>query len=511
MEELVCEKNHLTKLILPPNNELKFLDCSNNQLTSLDLSNCSKLERLWCHDNKITELIISSSQQLTELACYSNQLTKLALPTDNKIKSIYAFDNLLTTFDYDQLNQDTLTLLSIDNNNLAETDIKVFSRLVNLERLGISNFEDRVIQGIFNRWTNLLQGSQGFCELKKLKELNIENTELVIEPEQLPESLEKFHYSQREVPEEKVNSITERILDKAYLDKSIKELNINSQKLKGHLDCKGYSNLERLNCAGNGLISLKVDDCEDLAELDCANNQIINLSLGKKKKLKKLDCWGNKLTELDIDSFISSLPISLTELDLGCCSKLENKDLSIFSHLLNLEKLNLANTRIKGNCESLKNLSGLKLLDISQTNVAAGLEYLPESLTELRCLGTKLAEQLEEITGRPKINDYIPLLWEWKKAILLIKTESRIQTELTKTGLANKQLNQQLFSDNHFDRFTQSWANYLSRALNLNDLNMRKSNILTSLKNLNESIVKDQQIQLLQVQQELFTKKRKRN
>ncbi|KLL03765.1 MAG: hypothetical protein MRECE_9c019 [Mycoplasmataceae bacterium CE_OT135] len=71
-------------------------------------------------------------------------------------------------------------------------------------------------------------------------------------------------------------------------------------------------------------------------------------------------------------------------------------DLSLFSHLVNLERLGIGNwhwekinqgiyNRFTGSLKPLQNLTKLKELDISNTDINRGLEYLPDSLKEFSC------------------------------------------------------------------------------------------------------------------------------
>jgi Leucine-rich repeat (LRR) protein len=76
------------------------------------------------------------------------------------------------------------------------------------------------------------------------------------------------------------------------------------------------------------------------------------------------------------------------------------QDLSQFSHLINLKSLGLGNdqfanfgqgiyNRFKGNLEPLKNMNKLYRLDIRNTDIDSGLEYLPESLEYFSCSADK--------------------------------------------------------------------------------------------------------------------------
>ena len=155
--------------------------------------------------------------------------------------------------------------------------------------------------------------------------------------------------------EQENNNFTKRRLNRMYPDKSVKLLdNLDYKSLEGQLDLSEYLELEELKCNGNQLTSLEVS---------------------KNTKLRRLLCSSNKLTDLNI----TSLPTGLTYLDISY-NNLVTKNLADFSHLVNLERLDLENTQIKGSLTALQNCSKLKYLDISNTNISEGLEYLPESL-----------------------------------------------------------------------------------------------------------------------------------
>jgi len=74
-------------------------------------------------------------------------------------------------------------------------------------------------------------------------------------------------------------------------------------------------------------------------------------------------------------------------------NNLPEQDLSVFSKFTNLELLLIGGNnekhfkqskynKFKGSLEPLKNLTKLKNLYISNTDIDSGLEYLPESIEE---------------------------------------------------------------------------------------------------------------------------------
>ncbi|KLL02903.1 MAG: hypothetical protein MRECE_38c014 [Mycoplasmataceae bacterium CE_OT135] len=189
--------------------------------------------------------------------------------------------------------------------------------------------------------------------------------------------------------------------------KEIKELDIRQKDLTGPLNLNDFVNLEKLNCASNSYLwkqplydgcfnYLDISNCEKLIELDCsANLQLSNLILPKKGK-------------------------NLIKISTSChyCSGASNSldDLSIFSHLENLEKLDLHyNLLFVGSLEPLKNLTKLKWLNIEYTNLDSGIEYLPDSLEEyFGCENTRLSEVWDFSWNSRKSNDTNSRIRRWK-------------------------------------------------------------------------------------------------
>ena len=138
------------------------------------MKNCNKLKRLYCHDNKLEEII---------------------LPINNQLEKIEINNNLLTKFDYNLLNSETLNALFINDNNLELTDVSVFSNLINLRKLSISNNdEEKIQQGIYNRFYGSLES---FQNLKLLDLLYINNTDINKGVEYLNKDIVRSTYSKK--------------------------------------------------------------------------------------------------------------------------------------------------------------------------------------------------------------------------------------------------------------------------------------------------------------------------
>jgi len=104
------------------------------------------------------------------------------------------------------------------------------------------------------------------------------------------------------------------------------------------LDLSDFVNLEELDCHSNELTELKLDNCLKLKEIRCQDNRLANLDLTNCSQLEILDCNENYLRDLN-------LPFQnegITRLDIRK-NNLSERDLSMFSHLVNLKELFIGN------------------------------------------------------------------------------------------------------------------------------------------------------------------------
>jgi Leucine-rich repeat (LRR) protein len=109
-------------------------------------------------------------------------------------------------------------------------------------------------------------------------------------------------------------------LNNQYPDKNVQVMDLNRERLVGHLDISDYPNL---------------------IELDCHSNQLTSLDLSKNKKLTKLICARNDLTSLNLTACANSL----TYLSISANPNLIIKFVD-FNHLVNLETLYCIGTKL---------------------------------------------------------------------------------------------------------------------------------------------------------------------
>ena len=180
-------------------NELNFinlrrLNISNNEFYGLfKLTNFNNLEILDFSRNKITELEVSNCQKLTGLDCSDNQLTKLSLPA-------------------------SLTYLNLRDNNFPAQDLSLFSQLVNLKALDISDWCNPKNINIHNHFTGSFEPLKN---LSKLREINIRGTQINetdTRLECLSDSLEKIFCHHHQIHELEEHKKEDETKEEIYYD-----------------------------------------------------------------------------------------------------------------------------------------------------------------------------------------------------------------------------------------------------------------------------------------------------
>ena len=367
----ITGKSSLNKLNVRDNTSLTSLTCSNNALTNLMYSGCTSLMVLDCSSNKLTTLnddlpatvtvFNCSSNNLTALPtlpaslntlnCSSNQLTSLpALPAG--IKRVYASSNKFTTLSLtgksslvslDVSRNTALTRLSCPNNGLTSLS---YSGCTSLQTLNCSTNRLTTLNALPATVTAL------YCDDNQLSALPT-----------LPDGIQEIWASNN-----KFTSLT--ITGKS----SLKTLNVGNN-----------TELTRLNCPNNGLISLNYSGCTNLSELYCYsnkltslptlpstietidanNNNLSTLTITGKKSLKTLNVAGNtSLAYLEC-----RLNNALTTLNCSGCTALQTiyADNNKFSTLTitgmsKLETLDVSSNKLNNlSVEGCKNLIELSI------------------------------------------------------------------------------------------------------------------------------------------------------
>jgi len=105
------------------------------------------------------------------------------------------------------------------------------------------------------------------------------------------------------------------------------------------------------------------------------------MDLSKNSKLAKFTFYGNELTDANSFQTIKSLE-KLTHLNFRN-NNFVSYDLTFLTSLVNLQELILNNNNFIGSLQPLVNLTKLESLDISNTDLNSGAEYLPNSLDRI--------------------------------------------------------------------------------------------------------------------------------
>lgn len=163
------------------------------------------------------------------------------------------------------------------------------------------------------------------------------------------------------------------------------------------MDLSDFANLEELDCSDNQLTQIEITNCFNLKTLWCFNNQLTELNVKGSPNLNTINCPNNFLTNLDLNQNGKLEYLEIKD------NNFKEQDLTFLTHLVNLKELYLGNysqerinkgicNRFTGSLEFLKNMPKLELLNIANTDLEKGLEYLPESVRYFYCSVDKKPE-----------------------------------------------------------------------------------------------------------------------
>nr|CAG8538892.1 1763_t:CDS:10 [Entrophospora candida] len=165
---------------------------------------------------------------------------------------------------------------------------------------------------------------------------------------------------------------------------NVTRIHSDYQSLEGSVKIEKFANLKELSIHHNEItkIELKLQGCLNLKKLCCSNNYLVGLDLSQNSELEELNIENNNFSTEQNLSFLSHL-VNLRELKLG------NSLASIYGELANEQvrkKVQQGScNHFTGSLESLQGLTKLRYLDISNTELDDGLEYLPNSITSFSC------------------------------------------------------------------------------------------------------------------------------
>lgn len=191
-------------------------------------------------------------------------------------------------------------------------------------------------------------------------------------------------------------------LDKKYPNK-LKVTEISTplfKELEGELKIEGFPKLEKLVCSKNQLTNLIVANCPNLVKIDCSDNLLTKFELVTEnpKKLVSLNITNNNFPQQDLSYFTQF--INLQKLYLGTTSQ-EKMEKGVYN-------------RFYGSLELLQNLTNLKELGISNTDIDSGVDFLPKGLQRIHCAGQRKNAGCQQIQAKfqnifGKLADYYNL------------------------------------------------------------------------------------------------------
>ncbi|WNE41598.1 MAG: hypothetical protein AM1032_000338 [Mycoplasmataceae bacterium] len=329
-----------------------------------------------------------------------------------------------------------------------------------------------------------------------------EITKLNLSKQQLKGSLDLFGFISLEKLNCSDNQLISLEINNCY---KLKELNVADNQLTS-LNVNNCLNLISLNVSKNNLISLEINNCLNLRHLRASNNKLTEIILPIGGNLIFLNFSDNNLTRLNLftnnqlkEVYISNNQLinfpyqSLNSLTLTNLvidnNNFQTTDIEVFSHLFNLEELLIGNyyyhienikiNRFYGSLQALQNCTKLTYLNIDNTDINEGLEYLSDVFVQISCLfnvipNAKCQEIAKEIPWKNNYKLQLKIIAQDKKLFKLIKmnfTPKLFEIELNKHN--------SIFSNNDFSNLFTRWKE--------NDLNiLLVENLKNEIKSLEE-------------------------
>ena len=494
LTSLGCSNNQLTKLDVSKNEQLTSLGCSNNQLTELDIKNNSKLISLICGENNITTLDVSKNKDLEMLQCYQNQLTELDLTKNTQLNILNCdtMDTLLTLNLRGNLNEFPL-LFKIpvlyerklivycdkdswisnwcEENGVAQMNAdpgedgeilpvkieinkmqlymvakeeavlevtKIFPESATNKTIHWNSSDAKVATVDANGKVTAVAAGEAVITASTVNQKTetckiIVNNILPLDVNYFPSSYFRDYISSNYdndkdgyLTQKECENVTQIILEEGKSSYSLKgieylsnleELNCDGQglfdldiskntKLKklscalnflNELDLSKNIALVDLNCGVNNIKELDVSNNSELKVLWCAGNQLTNIDISKNMKLQEFNCNGNQLTEIDICNnkeltWFNCSNNAITELDISKNPKISAlyfdntliNEIDISNHDIGI--LYCANTKLTELDLSNKNII---VLDCSQNDIKELDLSSASSLMHLVCTGMK--------------------------------------------------------------------------------------------------------------------------
>lgn len=205
---------------------------------------------------------------------------------------------------------------------------------------------------------------------------------------------------------------------------NITELRVRQKKLEGHLDLQDFVNLEFLDCSRNQLTSLDLSKNTKLEVVNIYDNRIscneyARLSIfSHLVNLQKLDLGFNTDRQLQVSEERGSLEQMVQQR-----GRMSRRDDYFLWELTTNESEESYNNDFSGSLEVLKNCQKLKELSIDgQKNITGKLEDLPSNVETLSCEKTSFQKELERF-GHSRNLEILRLNWKIERLENTIEEE----------------------------------------------------------------------------------------
>ena len=302
LEELYCNANQLTNLVIGSNNTaIRVINCSFNRLTSLDVSGHANLTNLNCRANNLTTLNAAKCPELQFLYCSSNRLREgmayFNVSNSMKLLEVDISNNLFTRFDWGT-KRTSMTSFDCTHNQISSMNINGLTALKELH-CGENQLSDLDV-------SNLTGLEVLSCEYNQLSDLDVSNLT----------GLQELDCSDNLLTDLDVSNLT-----------GLQELDCSDNPL-ADLDVSNLTGLEVLSCGNNQLTSLDVSNLTGLKCFYCCDNLLTDLDVSNLTGLEVLSCYNNQLTSLDVSNLTKLIELhcygnALSSLDISNLPDLE--------------------------------------------------------------------------------------------------------------------------------------------------------------------------------------------
>ena len=252
--------------------DLKVLRCNNNQLTNLDMSANTALDSLFCQYNQIINIDVSQNIALTGLDCGGNQLININVSQNINLVNFGCYSNQLTSLDLGA-NANLDFLWCFNNPQLYCIDVY---------DVAYSNTNWTIVDSHISWWNSFSNNCSITTEWGCTDPLAFNYNALAT-------INYGCDYGMTYVPDDS--------FEQALIDQGID----NDTSLNDSVSTANIMFLYYLNVSNSNIYDLTgIENFNNLIDLDCDGNQLTTLDLNNNLALTNLNCDGNQLTNLNV-------------------------------------------------------------------------------------------------------------------------------------------------------------------------------------------------------------------